>query len=84
MPSSKVCNYQTRAVEREVCQNVQMQAFKEECGEVPRQVPKVTCSTSATGYELKEVCVNVELQLPREECTAKLKQDCRYVKVRGF
>ncbi len=54
-----------------------MQAFREECRQVPKSVPKVECDTRMRAIELKEICVNVDLQLPREECTQSVRQDCR-------
>ena len=64
-------------MEREVCQEVTMQGFKEECREVPRQVPRVSCKKNYKNIELKELCVNVDIQLPREECTTSVRQDCK-------
>ena len=79
LPSTQVCHYQIRSIDREVCQDVKMQAFREECGPVPKEVSKVECSNSTMKktVELKEICVDVDLQLPREECSINVKQDCR-------
>ena len=67
-------------MEREVCQEVAMQGFKEECREVPRQVPRISCQKNYKKIELKELCVNVDIQLPREECTTSVRQECKYVR----
>ena len=54
-----------------------MQAFREECREVPRTQSSVNCERKMKSIELKEICVNVDLQLPREECKTNVRQDCR-------
>ena len=68
LPSEKICTYTPRPETREVCQDVTMRAFAEECRQVPKLIPKVECDRDMKPIPLKEICVKVDLQLPREEC----------------
>ena len=77
LPSEKICTYTPRPETREVCQDVTMRAFAEECRQVPKLIPKVECDRDMKPIPLKEICVKVDLQLPREECKWETRKECK-------
>jgi hypothetical protein len=79
LPSERICTYTPRPETREVCQDVTMRAFAEECRQVPRLIERVECDRDMKPIPLKEICVKVDLQLPREECKWETKKDCKLV-----
>jgi len=76
-PSTR-CSNQIREVPREVCQDIAVTRFKEECEDVTKMIPTIACETKMKPIELKEICVDIEIQLPREECRSQEKEVCRY------
>ena len=79
LPNERICTYTPRPETREVCQDVTMRAFAEECRQVPKLIPKVECDRDMKPIPLKEICVKVDLQLPREECKWETRKECKLV-----
>ena len=71
------CEFVPRQIEREVCQDVKMKAFTEECRDFPVIKPEVDCGTQMMPLSLKDICVKIDFRLPRQECKLEKREDCR-------